>query len=305
MRAGRSTATGQMRKGTAIRLPGRPAPRQELRSGWRPEAVQGPPRGHPTHPRTGSYPLTFGALRRCAFAVTGIERASWRLIVGILGLAALLALVPTATPADAGPAGTPPACASDCASRYGEVLGTAAPGVPAYSNCSPACVSLEPHLQEGRFLGVKWQCVEFARRWLFTAKGAVFGDVDIAADFWRKVDALTRVADGSPVPLTAYPNGSSARPEPSDLLVYGDELLGTGHLAVVTRVNPAGGFIEVAEQLRLVTAAYVRVSYGPLTSWLADVGRDPADRSLAVRWFAGGPGRLAPSRPAPRGPGQP
>ncbi|MCU0935036.1 MAG: CHAP domain-containing protein [Gammaproteobacteria bacterium] len=155
---------------------------------------------------------------------------------------------PLAGAADADPGSLPAACAIDCVSRYGEVLGTADPGVPAYSNCSSACVSREPHLQGGRFLGVRWQCVEYARRWLYTAKGAVFGDVDVAADFWRRVDALTRVADGGRIPLTAHRNGSPSPPVPGDLLVYGDEFLGTGHLAVVLRVDPAGGSVEVAEQ---------------------------------------------------------
>ncbi len=178
--------------------------------------------------------------------------AEWRHAGIGAGLAALLALAPLVGAADAVPPATerarPAACAVDCVSRYGEVLGTADPGVPAYSNCGSACVSFEPHLRDGRFLGMKWQCVEYARRWLFTAKGAVFGDVDVAADVWRRVDALTRVADGGRIPLTAHPNGSPSPPGPGDLLVYGDEFLGTGHLAVVLRADPAGGSVDVAEQ---------------------------------------------------------
>jgi len=191
------------------------------------------------------YVLT--SLRLRASAVMHCWRGSWPGRSNV-ALAALLALAPLAGAADAGPGPLPAACAVECVSRYGEVLGVAAPGVPAYSNCSSACVSFEPHLLDGRFLGMKWQCVEYARRWLFTAKGAVFGDVDVAADGWRRVDALTRVADGSRIPLTAHPNGSPTPPRAGDLLVYGDEYLGTGHLAVVLRVDPEAGTVEVAEQ---------------------------------------------------------
>ncbi len=172
----------------------------------------------------------------------------WRRTGIGVGLAALLALAPPPGVADTASGSLPAACAVDCVSRYGEVLGTADPGVPAHSNCSSACVSFEPHVRDGRFLGMKWQCVEYARRWLYTAKGAVFGDVDVAADVWRRVDALTRVADGGRIALTAHPNGSPSPPRPGDLLVYGDEFLGTGHLAVVLRVDPAAGTVEVAEQ---------------------------------------------------------
>lgn len=107
---------------------------------------------------------------------------------------------------------------------------------------------------------------------------------------WRRVDSYSRLV--------------TARRNPSLILltagaVAGRPDLGLEAVALWTLLS------TLFLLLRLVTAAYVRVSSGPLTSWLADVGRNPSDRSLAVRWFAGGPGRLAPARPAPRGPGQP
>jgi len=43
--------------------------------------------------------------------------------------------------------------------------------------------------------------------------------------------------------------------------------------------------------LRLAYAAYLRLTSGELKSWLTEVGQDPSDRSLAVRWFASGSGR--------------
>jgi len=49
--------------------------------------------------------------------------------------------------------------------------------------------------------------------------------------------------------------------------------------------------------LRLAMAWYRRISSGPLTSWLAEIERNPSDRSLAVRWFARGRAQPVPDRP--------
>lgn len=161
-------------------------------------------------------------------------------------LAVGLAAAPPPSPAE--PAPLPPACLAACEAPYGERLGASPDGVPAYSNCNAGCVSRQEHVADGVFLGVKWQCVEFARRWLMVNRGVAFGEVDAAADVWTEVTALRRLTDGAPVPVTAHPNGAATPPAPGDLLVYGRGHLGTGHLAVVTEVDLAGGQVAVAEQ---------------------------------------------------------
>jgi glutathionylspermidine amidase/synthetase len=142
----------------------------------------------------------------------------------------------------------PEACRSDCETPFGEVLGVASGNVPAYSNCNAHCVTGKPEQRAGTFLGIRWQCVEFARRWLYVNEGAIYGEVDIAADIWREVSFLTRLSDGERLALSGYPNGSSTPPQKGDLLVYADEYLGTGHVAVVTGVEFRVGTVEVAEQ---------------------------------------------------------
>ena len=57
--------------------------------------------------------------------------------------------------------------------------------MPAYSNCNSNCVIFEPNHQQDIYTGIKWQCVEYARRWLLEEQGVVFGDVEIAADIWE------------------------------------------------------------------------------------------------------------------------
>jgi hypothetical protein len=142
----------------------------------------------------------------------------------------------------------PRACRTGCATPYGQILGAAPGGVPAYSNCGPNCVVFTPNREHGVYTGLQWQCVEFARRWLLENQGVVYGDVDVAADIWDKIQTVTRVADERRIPLRTYPNGSADAPAVGDLLVYAREYLGTGHVAVVTRVDTKRGTLAVAEQ---------------------------------------------------------
>ncbi len=176
--------------------------------------------------------------------MAGFRRAAlarWGGVPGLL-LAGLLA-IGSATAGD-----LPHACSTDCASPYGQVLGVAPGDVPAYSNCKSGCVVLDPNRVRGTYTGIKWQCVEFARRWLLRNRGVVYGDVDYAIDIWNKIDHYTRVADGKAIPVKAYENGASSPPQIGDLLIYAKALFGTGHVAVVIATGPAEGTLEVAEQ---------------------------------------------------------
>jgi hypothetical protein len=151
-------------------------------------------------------------------------------------------------PSPSAAAELPESCRTGCATRYGEVLGVAPGGVTAYSNCSARCVVPEPNRLNGTYTGLRWQCVEFARRWLLETQGVVYGDVDVAADIWSKTTTVTRVADGQRLPFRAHLNGSSEAPKVGDLLVYSREYLNTGHVAVVTAVDREVDRVEVAEQ---------------------------------------------------------
>lgn len=142
----------------------------------------------------------------------------------------------------------PQACKVDCVTNYGEILGTSPDGQAAFSNCKSNCVVFQPNFIDDRFTGIKWQCVEYARRWLLTNKGMVYGDVDIAADIWGKITYFTVIEDGSQVSTVNILNGATETPQVGDLLVYGKDFLGTGHVAVVTEVGANHSFVKVAEQ---------------------------------------------------------
>jgi CHAP domain len=144
--------------------------------------------------------------------------------------------------------GLPVGCRTDCATPYGEVLGVAPQHTPAFSNCNSGCVMPSPSTEHGVLTGIKWQCVEFARRWLLDHLGVVYGDVDVAADLWDKIQSVTRIADGKSLPMKIFLNGAGQPPEVGDLLIYGREYLGTGHVAVITEVDLKSGRLKVAEQ---------------------------------------------------------
>lgn len=139
------------------------------------------------------------------------------------------------------------ACTTDCKSPYGDVLGVGSGNVPAYSNCNSGCVVFSPNKQDGTYTGIKWQCVEYARRWLLVNKGVVYGDVDIAADIWG-LDFVTRVKDKAELRMSSYPNGNEKQFEVGDLIIYAKEFLKTGHVAVISEIDTKSHSIKVVEQ---------------------------------------------------------
>lgn len=173
-----------------------------------------------------------------AFARSGLLRRGLAVCLLALALPARADLAETVLPA---------ACTRDCVSTWGEALGGATT-TPAYSNCSAACVVPLPNREHGIFTGIRWQCVEYARRWWLLNRGVFFGDVDVAADLWLKIDTATRASDGATLMLENHANGDAAPPRIGDLLVYGREYLRTGHLAVVVAIDAQAGRLDVAEQ---------------------------------------------------------
>jgi len=142
----------------------------------------------------------------------------------------------------------PMECRTDCVAPYGTVLGATRRGIEAYSNCNSDCVIFDPNRWNGTYTGIKWQCVEYARRWLLQNKGAVYGDVDVAADIWEKIDHLVEVGTQKKLPLESRLNGAEQPPRPGDLLIYAKAFNNTGHVAVVVDVDHEAGHIKVAEQ---------------------------------------------------------
>ena len=130
---------------------------------------------------------------------------------------------------------------------FGEPVGIASINVKAYSNGDESINSRESNSLYGVYMGVKWQCVEYARRWLFIRKGCTFRDVNTADDMWHELKYVTRVVDRKQFPIQRYSNGSPTAPKVGTLIIYQqNSRLTVGHVAVIVNVVP--GFIHIAEQ---------------------------------------------------------
>ncbi len=139
-------------------------------------------------------------------------------------------------------------CSQDCVVDYGEMLGESESGVKAFSNCNNACVNPTPYFINKTFTGIKWQCVEYARRWLLVNKGVVYGDVDVAADIWQLETVFTSDKK-SQKPFINILNGDKQYGlQRGDLLIYSRAFYGTGHVAVVLKIDELKQRLYLGEQ---------------------------------------------------------
>lgn len=96
-------------------------------------------------------------------------------------------------------------------------------------------------------MGIKWQCVEYARRWLFVRKGCIFSNIDSANDMWFDLNYIERVVDGKRYRLIKHANGSPEPPKLDSILIYQkNSILPFGHVAIIVDVGTE--YIRVAEQ---------------------------------------------------------
>ncbi|WP_372880961.1 bifunctional glutathionylspermidine amidase/synthase [Psychromonas sp.] len=137
---------------------------------------------------------------------------------------------------------------------FGTLLGYAPGGVAAYSSDYETASDSEypkrssyRHYLDGIYMGYKWQCVEFARRWMYLNKGYIFDDVAMAYEIFN-LRSVRDIASNSRLPMFAFANGSKRHPEPGSLLIWaeGGEFEETGHVAVVTEVF--ADKLRIAEQ---------------------------------------------------------
>ncbi|AFJ46914.1 bifunctional glutathionylspermidine amidase/synthase [Shimwellia blattae] len=127
---------------------------------------------------------------------------------------------------------------------FGTILGYAPGGVAIYSSDYK---SVDPreypddaafrHYLNSEYMGYKWQCVEFARRFLYLNYGVVFTDVGMAYEIFD-LRFLRQVVNDDILPLQAFANGSQRAPVPGALLIWaeGGEFKQTGHVAIITQV---------------------------------------------------------------------
>lgn len=130
---------------------------------------------------------------------------------------------------------------------FNEIQGIASKNVPAHSNEHDDYISFDGCYVHGIYTGYKWQCVEYARRWLLLRKGCIFQSFPAAADMWQDLKYVERVTDGRKFSVRIHPNGSSSKPHRDCFLLYPrGENIPFGHIAVICDVHE--DFIRVAEQ---------------------------------------------------------
>lgn len=153
---------------------------------------------------------------------------------------------------------------------FNEILGFASFNVPAYSNGNDTFISNENHFIDGVFMGMKWQCVEFARRWTFIRKGSIFESVDGAEDIWTKIKSIERLSDKKQIPVKHHPNGSPSPPTNESYLIYSRQKdMPFGHIAVIVDVQQ--------DRLRLAEQNYLfhrwQFNYSREIVWKRQDGR--------------------------------
>lgn len=134
--------------------------------------------------------------------------------------------------------------------KFGDKIGSFN-GVDAYSNQRDQTNSLDSNYYNGIYTGQKWQCVEFARRYLIINKGITFSDVNSAfeipkAQFKTLNGVLVKMSnDLKPGSLIIWPKGDKKGDEKGDK--QSDEKRSSdGHVAVVSFITPFG--VTVVEQ---------------------------------------------------------
>jgi len=96
-------------------------------------------------------------------------------------------------------------------------------------------------------MGLKWQCVEYARRWTFIRKSSTFESVKGANDMWDQLKYVERVDDNEKFQLKRHENGSPNPPVNESYLIYPIQKdMPYGHVAVIVDVLPNS--IRIAEQ---------------------------------------------------------
>lgn len=150
-------------------------------------------------------------------------------------------------------------CKINCLTSFGSVLGQFKKAV-SYSNCNDNyCINNRTEggnyiskdllgSSEDIYTGMKWQCVEYARRFLVLEKRVTFESVDSAFQIFD-IQYVKDINSNNSYLFESYLNGNNTPPEVDDLIIFPKTNQSPfGHVAVITKVDFNLGFIGVGEQ---------------------------------------------------------
>jgi hypothetical protein len=159
-------------------------------------------------------------------------------------------------------------CETNCVNPPDTFLGSV-DGVDAFSNCQSNCIRSEysfmnlqskaisvyandPNDSALHYVGLIYQCVEYARRWWMKNAGITFGSIDSAYEIIYLTEGKY-IDSGESFSLSRSINGTARRtPRRGDLLIYyatpGNPNWRYGHVAVIVDVDHNNGLVSLAEQ---------------------------------------------------------
>ncbi|CAF4665954.1 unnamed protein product, partial [Rotaria sp. Silwood2] len=120
---------------------------------------------------------------------------------------------------------------------YNVIVGVASLNVAAYSNGNDKYISNEDNYLYEIYMGMKWQCVEYARRWTLLRKSSIFESVNSADDMWNQLKYIERIIDKEKFSLKKHSNGSPNLPINESYLIYPIQKdMPYGHVAIIFEV---------------------------------------------------------------------
>jgi hypothetical protein len=128
--------------------------------------------------------------------------------------------------------------------NFGEIIGITDQNVIAFSNENS---NHQANYYNGIYTGLKYECVEFVRRWLIIVYGITFDSVDHAKDIYNLNHFLNILNPLQKIKIKKCINGS-------DKISFGDLVIWTnqgefkehGHVAVVVKIED--NQVYIAEQ---------------------------------------------------------
>lgn len=119
-------------------------------------------------------------------------------------------------------------------------------GIYVFYNKSMKNVSGRNLTKDGYNLGLKWQCVEFVKRYYYDhLNHKMPNSYGHAKDFFNP--ALKDNQNNKDRNLIQFTNGSQLKPEVNDLIIFDAHILNPyGHVAIISKVNKNS--IEVVQQ---------------------------------------------------------
>ena len=159
-------------------------------------------------------------------------------------------------------------CDNKCDTPFASKLGVA-DGATGFSNCQSRCIRPEysfldlntgevtlhksdPKNQNLHYIGVIYQCVEYARKWWMKNKDITYGSIDSAYEIIYLTEGKN-IRTGNTFPLGRSINGTARRPpKRGDLVIYYPDRDNPewkhGHVAVVVATDLEAGSVSVAEE---------------------------------------------------------